>query len=384
MTHTILKGRIMAPPIQINRRTIFMLAFFALLVGLLSLLFSLLEPFLRSFVWATLFVMVFYPVYDRLHRWTRGQDSISAILATLLVMICLALPGLFIFINLGRELPNAFTLLSSTSWDEKSQWVMAELQSLDLEKLLQTLGVSPDQAQQIVQRAITAGVQDFGQMVLTKVDYLFKHVAQFGLEMAFTLVAMFFFFRDGSRYALKVIELLPLEKEYQDKVVKTLSATVTAVMRAMFISAFVQGVLTGVGLALTGVPLPFLFGIVAFINSFIPFLGAASIWVPGVIWLFVQGQTVAGVLLLIWGGLISIFDHIFRPWLIGSAAKLPVFGLFFTIIGGLVVYGFLGIFLGPIILSMGMAFLAIYREVYLNLKPPSKHAPLASARRRRG
>jgi predicted PurR-regulated permease PerM len=368
----------MAAPIQISRRTIFMVAFFALLAGLLSLLFSLLEPFLRSFVWATLLVMVFYPLYDRLHRLTRGQDSVSALLATLVVILFLALPGFFIFINLGRELPNAFTLLSATSWDEKSQWVMAQLQSLDLEKFLQTLGIGPDQAQQIVQKAIASAVQDFGNMVLAKVDYLFKHLAQFGLELAFTLVAMFFFFRDGSRYALKVIELLPLEKGYQQKVVRTLSATVTAVMRAMFISAFVQGLLTGAGLALTGVPLPFLFGIVAFINSFIPFLGAASVWIPGAVWLFVQDQTFAAFLLLGWGVLISIFDHIFRPWLIGSAAKLPVFGLFFTIIGGLLVYGFLGIFLGPIILSMGMAFLAIYKEVYLNLAP----APEPSGRRK--
>ncbi|HVM33582.1 MAG TPA: hypothetical protein VMU88_10640, partial [bacterium] len=105
----------MAAPLQISRRTIFMVAFFALLAGLLSLLFSLLEPFLRSFVWATLFVMVFYPVYDRLLKITR-RDSVAAILATLVVILFLALPGFFIFINLGRELPNAFNLLSSTSW----------------------------------------------------------------------------------------------------------------------------------------------------------------------------------------------------------------------------------------------------------------------------
>ncbi|HET9870116.1 MAG TPA: hypothetical protein VFR02_06450, partial [bacterium] len=86
----------MAPPIPLNRRTIFVVAFFIILAGLLTLLFSLLEPFLRSFVWATLLVMVFYPVYDRLHRFTRGQDSVAAVLATLIVILCLALPGFFI------------------------------------------------------------------------------------------------------------------------------------------------------------------------------------------------------------------------------------------------------------------------------------------------
>ena len=69
-----------------------------------------------------------------------------------------------------------------------------------------------------------------------------------------------------------------------------------------------------------------------------------------------------------WGILISLMDHILRPWLIGNKAKLPIFWLFFTTIGGLEVYGFLGIFLGPIILSMGIAFLSIYKEVYLDSK----------------
>jgi predicted PurR-regulated permease PerM len=362
----------MASQIKISRQHVFVVAFFVLLIGLFSLLFSLLEPFLRSFVWATILVMVFYPVYDRFYRWTGKRDSLSAVLSTLVVVLCLVLPGFFIFINLGRELPNAFSLFSATSWDEKSQWVIAQLQLLDLDKLLQWFGVGPDQAQQIVQRAISTALQDFGQMVLEKVDFLFKHLAQFALEIIFTVVAMFFFFRDGSRYALKTIELLPLEKQHRDKVVQTLSATVTAVVRAMFLSALVQGVLTGIGLVVTGVPLPFLFGVVAFVNSFIPFLGAASVWIPASLWLFVQGQSVAAILLIFWGILLSVFDHIFRPWLIGSAVKLPIFALFFTIIGGLVVYGFLGIFLGPIILSMGMAFLAIYREVYLNLKPAPK------------
>jgi len=109
-------------------------------------------------------------------------------------------------------------------------------------------------------------------------------------------------------------------------------------------------------------------------SAFIPFIGATAIWVPAVIWLFFQDHVYAAAGLAIWGGLVSAVDHLMRPWLIGSEAKLPIFWLFFTTIGGLKVYGFLGIFLGPIILSLGMAFLAIYRELYLNVKPSSKRS----------
>jgi predicted PurR-regulated permease PerM len=147
---------------------------------------------------------------------------------------------------------------------------------------------------------------------------------------------------------------------------------VTAVVRAIFLTALVQGVMTGLGCQVAGVPVPILLGLVAFVNSFIPFLGAASVWIPVTIWLFYNDQLLAAWGMLLWGGVISVVDNIMKPWIIGNHAKLPLFWLFFTTLGGLKVYGILGIFLGPIILSMGMAFLAIYREVYLNLRKPAR------------
>src|SRR5690349_667140 len=101
---------------RISRQNILVVAFFILLAGLLSLLFSLLEPFLRSFVWATIFVMVFYPVYSRLLRLTGGKTTLASLLCTLLVLSFLALPGFFIVVNLGKELPKAYAFLSSAQW----------------------------------------------------------------------------------------------------------------------------------------------------------------------------------------------------------------------------------------------------------------------------
>src|ERR1035438_3262685 len=117
----------MAGQIKISRQNIFVIAFFALLIVLLSLLYSLLEPFLRSFVWATIFVMVFYPVYSWLFKATGKRPSVAALIATLMVMTFLALPGFFIVLNLGRELPKAYAFLSTPQWDEKSQWVVDEI-----------------------------------------------------------------------------------------------------------------------------------------------------------------------------------------------------------------------------------------------------------------
>src|SRR5690349_10691529 len=136
----------MASPLKITRQNIFVIAFFVLLLGLLSLLFTLLEPFLRAFVWATIFVMVFYPAHSYLLKWTRGRLSLAAFISTVMVVIFLLLPGFFLVVNLGRELPKAHTLLSTTPWEEKSQWMLDKLKSLNIDTWLESWGITSSQS----------------------------------------------------------------------------------------------------------------------------------------------------------------------------------------------------------------------------------------------
>lgn len=361
----------MAAQIKISRHNIFVIAFFVLLIGLLSLLYSLLEPFLRSFVWATILVMVFHPLYARLLRVTGKRDWLAALISTLVVLFLISLPGFFIVINLGPELHRAYDFLSTAQWDEKSQWLVDKLKTLNLGAWLQSWGIDSGQYEAVLQRQVSNTMENLSHAVLQRISEAFQNVVWFAVEIAFVCVALFFFFRDGSRLALRATEFLPLEEKHRHKVVHTFSVTVTAVVRAIFLTALVQGFMAGLGFLLAGVPLPILLGLAAFVLSFIPFLGAASVWIPVVIWLLIQNQVAAGIGLALWGVVITAMDSIIKPWVIGNEAKLPLFWLFFTTIGGLKVYGLLGIFLGPIILSLGMAFLAIYREVYLNLQKPS-------------
>jgi predicted PurR-regulated permease PerM len=226
--------------------------------------------------------------------------------------------------------------------------------------------VEPEQAEAVLQEGIGSGLRSIPRMVGEKVSAIFKNLALFALHALFVNVALFFFFRDGARYAGLLAELLPLELRHRELVVNTLSRTVSAVVRGMFLTAIVQGLLAGVGFAVAGVPVPVLLGVLTFVTSMIPFLGATSVWLPAAIWLFVQDHTLAAVGLALWGAcVVSVVDNIIKPVVIGEGTKLPVFLLFFTILGGLNVYGVLGVFLGPIILATGMAFLSIYREIYL-------------------
>jgi predicted PurR-regulated permease PerM len=354
-----------------TRENLFAAAFIVILVTLLWLVFSVLEPFWMDFMWALIFALTLYPVFTRLKNLLRGRGTLAALILTLLILISLALPGSFLLINLGQEAKDAYRALSKISFSEKGLVLAQKIRNSGLQPYLERWGIQPEQTEALVWNGIASGLKDVPKIIGERVSAIFKNLAIFVIHLLFVMVALFFFLRDGSRYAHFIVGLLPLERPYQERAVSAFSNTVTAVVRSMFITAFVQGILAGAGFAVVGLPVPILLGLLTAINSFIPFLGATSVWLPASIWLIIQEEFLKGIVLGLYGFfVISMIDNFIKPMIIGESTKIPVFILFFTILGGLQVYGVLGIFLGPIILSLGMAFLTIYREIYLSAPAP--------------
>jgi len=123
--------------------------------------------------------------------------------------------------------------------------------------------------------------------------------------------------------------------------------------------------MTGLGFALFGVPFSVFWGFLAAVLALLPVGGAMLVWVPGALYLYLTGSTLQGVFLAIWGALlVSLPDNFLKPLLIGRKAKLPTFLLLIGILGGLQVYGFLGILFGPLVVTLLTAFVQIYREEY--------------------
>lgn len=360
-----------------SRENLFAFAFLVILVALLVLAITILDPFLGDFFWALILSLTFYPLFRRLRKWLKGRANLASFILTAAILIALLLPGFFVLMNLGKEVKAAYQAFSAISWVEKGRSLTETLHSPRLEAFLQKFGVEPEQVETILRNSISNGLESIPRILGEKVSMVFRNLALFIMHALFVSVALFFFFRDGARYAQLLVELLPLEQTHRNAVVDTFSTTITAVVRGTFITSLVQGLLAGAGCAVAGLPVPILLGLVTSITSMIPFLGATSVWLPASIWLFLQGETLPGLGLALFGAcIISTVDNIIKPLIIGEGTKLPVFLLFFTILGGLNVYGVLGVFLGPIILAMGMAFISIYKEIYLN---PAKEKKSAAA-----
>jgi predicted PurR-regulated permease PerM len=349
-----------------NRTNLFTIAFLILFASLLWVFFYLLKPFFSLFMWALIIAMVFYPVHAKVSGLLGNRHNLSAAIMAPLVLILLALPGFFILLNLGGEVRKSYEIFSMTSWNEKSDWIVEKIKEVQLNAQLQKWGMDPVETFQILQENVEKSMRTFSASLLERITNIILHVPIFCLKVVFAAVALFFFFRDGAYLSRKIIELLPMSASHQKKVADTFSNTVMAVVRATFITAATQGVLAGAGFAVAGVPFPFILGVATSINSCIPILGAASVWVPSVIYLVIQEHFLAAFLLALWSFfVVSTIDNVLKPLIIGGRVRLPVFLVFFTILGGLKAYGFIGIFLGPLILSMGLAFLSIYRELYL-------------------
>ena len=207
--------------------------------------------------------------------------------------------------------------------------------------------------------------------VATHATLLAQNVVLSAFNTSMMLVALFFFFRDGERIAGLLRDLIPMEAVYKDRILKRLYDTVTAVVQSTVLIAVIQGVVAGLGYAVIGrLSVSVLLGFVTGVASLIPVVGATLIWLPTALYVMVTGELWRGVALLLWGAVaVGSVDNFVRPLVIGGRVQIPTLLLLFALLGGLQVYGFLGIFVAPVVVATLLAFVSIYREHYVDAEP---------------
>jgi len=190
------------------------------------------------------------------------------------------------------------------------------------------------------------------------------NVLGFVLSFFFTVFALFFFFRDGERLVGAVRNLIPMEMATKTAVMRRFSETLSAVMLGSAVTAIAQGVLGGLAYWALGVPFAVLLaGATAFL-SLLPY-GGPLVWLGVVAYLVIFGEYGRAAIMFAWGTIgIGTADNVIRPLVIGGRTEIPTVFLFFGILGGLQAYGFIGMFLGPAVIAILVAFARIFEEQY--------------------
>lgn len=328
---------------------------------LVTLLFAnLLKPFAYVIFWAGVLAAISYPVYKKINTRLQHPD-LSSIITLSLILVIIIVPILLVGSLLVTQSIDTYSKLASDgrlgSWiTDVSVWLRHNplTASLHFDNAFWTEKFS-NAAQNI-----TAWLFNFATK-LTQDSFTF--FALFAI-MVYTL---FFFIRDGEKMLQKIMRLSPLGDKYEKKLYSKFVDTAGATIKGNLMVAIIQGGLGGILFAITGIPAPLVWGVIMILLAMIPGIGTFLIWLPVGIVMLILGNVWQGVLILVFGTVvISTIDNILRPMLVGKQISLHPLTIFFSTLGGIIVFGPSGFIIGPIIASLLIAFWDMYEEYYKN------------------
>lgn len=349
-----------------TRQQIFSIVFFALLVLLLYQIGLMFKPFLFSALWAGLLAHWAFPLHLRLTRLFAGNEVLSAAVLTIGALTIVVVPLVVMGVMLVREAGAAEREIRVWISGGGLQRLPEQLATIPVigSWLKSTLAGSATPALSLEQSVMT-GVKELSQFLIGGMGGLLKNTFALVTNFFMMLLILFFLFTDGRRWLSVLYDLIPMEESHKSKILVRLDQTIRAVVKGVLVTAIVQGLLAGMAYVALGVPFPMGLTALTIVLAPIPFGGTALVWLPVALYLFWVGMTGKALAMLVWGiGVVSMVDQFLRPWLIGQDVQIPVLLLVLSVLGGLALYGLLGLFIGPILVSLLMTAVQIYREEY--------------------
>ncbi len=325
-----------------NRHQLAQYALGILFLVLLYLSYLLIQPFLTYIIFGLILVYLFFPVYKRFSpklgaRWT-------SILILTFILIIFILPSGFIISKLVSESVNAYNTFNTLSIKEPK--FLSHLTGIpNLDTILQQ---------------VAGKVKDF---MVTGAPSIIGSVTSIALGLFIMFFLMYYAFIDGERWIASIRRSLPLKEGEKTRLFKRIGSITNAVMYGQFLTAVIQGSLGGLLFLIFGIPNPVFWGVIMIILSFIPFLGTPLIWVPAGVIALAKGQYLSGIGVLVLGTLVVMnIDNLLKPYLISSRDKLNPVLVLLGVLGGLKLFGFVGILLGPLVLALLQTVTELFRE----------------------
>ena len=357
---------------------LFTAVFFTLLLLLLYQIALMFRPFLFPVLWAALLAHLTYPLHVRLTSFARGREIVSASCLTLLVLALVVIPISMMGVLLARE--------ASTAEQTIREWIASgALQKLPeqlrawpvIGRFLQEFSGSALLTPDSLEQGLLASATFLSRFFLDQVGDLLKNVFLLVTDFFLMLFALFFLFKDGKQWLASLQAVIPLDASHKQRIIDRMDQTIRAVVKGIGLTAIVQGLVAGLAYMVLGMPFPVVLTAVTVMLAPLPFGGTALVWGPVAFYFLMVGPLWKALAMSAWGiGVVVMIDQFLRPWLIGQAAQIPVLFLVFSVLGGLALYGLIGLFVGPVLVSLLMTTIQIYREEYQNAEtaPPAKPA----------
>ncbi|MBU4276715.1 MAG: AI-2E family transporter [Proteobacteria bacterium] len=329
---------------------------------MLYLAYLLIQPFLMPIFLAVVLVVVGWPLHQGV-LWVVGakRQYLAAAIMVLLFCLIIVLPLYFmmgIITDQALDLYNTVSRMVQGGGFHDSLKHGLDLLNPFFDKLNEALGISKTD----VFTQVGELVRRVSNLLYSNLAGLLRGITNLVIDFFLMLIVAFYLFIDGRRAADRILSLSPmpstLNNQIKDEVLNTMRATLTGTV----VLSLLQGILGGIGFWIFGVPNSPFWGTVMVFASVVPIFGTAVVWVPGGLFLLLSGMTGAGVGVMVWC-LISalICDNLIRPKLLGNVTHLHPLMVFFAVLGGLLLFGVVGLVLGPMVLALMLSLLEVYR-----------------------
>jgi len=339
--------------------------FFGLIaIGLLWAALKILWPFVDAIVIAAIIVTLTYPTFRRLER--RFRPTLSAVFMVIAITFLLIIPVFVLILLLVQQ---ASTLVQHLQSGEAQQIVARmDLSSrlAFIKRIVPSFDVSSLSPQRLIlpiARAIPGWVAANGAAVVGS-------IAGLVIEFFLIILAAFFFYVEGATILDELAVLSPLPDRYGREFSAQFKDVIDATFRGHVITGLAQGIATTVGLMIAQVPGALFWGAVATVMSLLPMIGAAAVWIPAAIYLYFSAAMGHAaywqpIFLTIWGVAgISVIDNVVRPFTMRGKSQLPAIPLLFAVLGGMQAFGFIGLVIGPLVFSLLMSIIDIYKRSF--------------------
>jgi len=301
------------------------------------------RPYIITVISAILLTYIFYPLYLKIKAGVRNEN-VASVITTAIIIFIIIIPLIFA----------ANALIS---------------QSIDFFYRIRNIDVSV--AESFISRYVNNNVEvqeQFKDLLNKLALSLAKEASDFVVSLPHRILqffamifTMFYFFKDGQSIVERIQEHIPMREAHKRHITRKFSSVVYASLYGLVTTAFIQGTVGAIGLWIFGVPSPILWGLVMIILSMLPFVGASFVWFPASLYKIFTGEMFNGIGLLLYGlFIVSTIDNIIRPKIVGSKGKIHPVLVLLGVLGGIRVFGLLGIILGPLILAILNVFLELY------------------------
>ncbi len=351
-----------------------LLFFLACFLISMFLLGWLLWPFLSILVLAAVVTGIFRPIYSFFTRNNTVRPSLASLLTCLIIFFILFIPIVFFVGILSREAYDLYLAARDAIISQQLTNLVKGSRLLELaNNILANFNVEITGEE--LNQYVSEIARFVGLFLYNQARAIASKMLAFVINFFLMLLVIYYLLIDGPRLISFIMDLSPLPNNQDEILLNKFKGMAGAILIGNGLGGLIQGVIGGVVFSIFGLASPFLWGVIMGLLAFLPIIGIGIVFIPAAIFLFLKGRIAASIFFVIFYVILSGgVEYLFKPKLVGQRVKMHTLLVFLAIIGGLKLFGILGIIYGPLVITAFLTLSDIYRTNYQNLVDPVGHS----------